>query len=334
MEAPSERTRVKRHPDRAAYDPAVIRRIVDEALFCHVAVVVDGAPRVIPTIHARVGETLYIHGSNASRTLRALKEGAEACIAITLLDGLVLARSAFNHSMNYRSVIVYGQLRQVTEPAEKWEAQRALVEHVVPGRSEDARMPDDRELRKTTIMAIPLCFGYLAARLGAHKPIPKHSNIRRRIADAIVSKVRDAGGVMTKADLASFESEWVDPIMTSYRGYEVHQIPPNSQGFAVLEMLNIAEAWPMHDGSMSRADVIHYHVAAKKLAFEDRIRYLDDPAFGDPKIAMLISKEHAAKRRSHQGYDRAPLGEQGVRGDQALGRSKISGRLTTRVSLM
>jgi hypothetical protein len=156
VEAPTERTTVKRHADRAVYERETIQAIVDEALYCHLAVSVDGAPRVIPTIHARVGDTLYVHGSNASRTLRALKAGAEACVAITILDGLILARSAFNHSMNYRSVMVFGPLREVTDPQEKWAAQEALVEHVVPGRAADARMPDDKELRQTTILAISL----------------------------------------------------------------------------------------------------------------------------------------------------------------------------------
>ena len=154
--APSARTTVKRHADRAVYDRETIASILDEATFCHVAVVVDGSPRVIPTIHARIADTLYIHGSNASRTLRALKDGAEACVVVTLLDGLVLARSAFNHSMNYRSVMVFGAVREVTDADEKWEAQRALVDHVVPGRSADARMPNDKEMKQTTILAIPL----------------------------------------------------------------------------------------------------------------------------------------------------------------------------------
>src|SRR5687768_18613937 len=121
----------------------------------------------MPTIHARAGDTLYIHGSNASRTLRALKDGSEACIVVTLLDGLVLARSAFNRSMNYRSVMVFGAVREVTDPDEKWQAQRALVEHVVPGRSADARMPNDKELRQTTILAIPLDEASAKVRAGA-----------------------------------------------------------------------------------------------------------------------------------------------------------------------
>ncbi len=155
-EAPSERARVRRLAERAVYDRPRIDAILDEALICHVAYIVDGEPRVIPTIHARVGDTLYIHGSNASRTLRATKAGLPVCVEVTLIDGLVLARSAFHHSMNYRSAIVYGSAREVTDPDEKWRAQRALVDHVVHGRSADARMPNESELRQTTILAIPI----------------------------------------------------------------------------------------------------------------------------------------------------------------------------------
>ena len=155
-EPSSERTRVRRLPERGVYDRGTIDAILDEALICHLAYVQDGEPRVIPTIHARVGDTLYVHGSNASRTLRLAKGGAPVAAEVTLLDGLVLARSAFHHSMNYRSVVVYGRAREVTDPAEKFEAQRALVEHVVRGRADDARLPNDRELNQTTILAIPL----------------------------------------------------------------------------------------------------------------------------------------------------------------------------------
>jgi hypothetical protein len=153
---PSERTRVRRLPERGAYDRETIDAIVDEALICHLAYVRDGEPRVIPTIHARIGDTLFVHGSNASRTLRTTKGGEPVAVEITLLDGLVLARSAFHHSMNYRSVVVYGRAREVTDPQEKWDAQRALVDHVAHGRSEDARMPNQRELDQTTILAIEI----------------------------------------------------------------------------------------------------------------------------------------------------------------------------------
>jgi nitroimidazol reductase NimA-like FMN-containing flavoprotein (pyridoxamine 5'-phosphate oxidase superfamily) len=166
---PSERTRVRRLPERGVYERDAIEAILDEALICHLAYVQDGEPRVIPTIHARVGDTLYVHGSNASRTLRLTKGGAPVAAEVTLLDGLVLARSAFHHSMNYRSVVVYGRAREVTDPTEKFEAQRALVEHVVRGRSADARLPNDRELNQTTILAIPMDEASAKVRTGPPK---------------------------------------------------------------------------------------------------------------------------------------------------------------------
>lgn len=155
-EAPSERTRVRRLPERGAYDRATIDAIVDEALTCHVGIVVDGAPVVVPTIHARVGSTLYFHGSPASRLLRAMRRGEEVCVAITLLDGLVVARTAFANSMNYRSVVVFGEPRVVDDPAEKQLALDAITEHVLPGRTADSRPMTDKEIRATLVVAVPL----------------------------------------------------------------------------------------------------------------------------------------------------------------------------------
>ncbi len=154
---PSERARVRRLPERGAYDRATIDAILDEALICHLAWVTDeGYPRVIPTIHARHGDTLYVHGSTASRTLRGVGDGREVCVAVTILDGLVLARSAFHHSMNYRSVILYGRPREVTDPQEEAVAQHAIVEHIARGRAADARMANPRELDQTTFLAIAI----------------------------------------------------------------------------------------------------------------------------------------------------------------------------------
>ncbi len=167
---PTDRTQVHRHADRAVYDREEVYAILDEALICHVGYLVDGHPRVTPTIHARVGDILYIHGSNASRTLKTAKApGAEVCVEATLLDALVLARSAFNHSMNYRSVVVFGTAREVTDPDEKWTAQKALVDHVVGGRSADARMPNEQELKQTTILAIPIDEASAKVRTGPPK---------------------------------------------------------------------------------------------------------------------------------------------------------------------
>src|SRR5438034_2732780 len=153
---PSQQTTVKRHPERGAYDRAPIASILDEALICHLGFVADGRPFVIPTIHARDGDTLYVHGSPGSRMLRAAKEGVDICVTVTLLDGLVLARSVYNHSMNYRSVVVLGRAREVTERHEKLHAMRCVVEHILPGRWDDARQPSEKEIKATAIMALPL----------------------------------------------------------------------------------------------------------------------------------------------------------------------------------
>jgi nitroimidazol reductase NimA-like FMN-containing flavoprotein (pyridoxamine 5'-phosphate oxidase superfamily) len=153
---PTERTQVKRLPKRAVYDKAQIDSILDAGYVCHVGFVAVGQPCVIPTGYVRAGDRIYIHGSPASRMLRALEQGADVCVTVTLLDGIVLARSAFHHSMNYRSVVVFGRARLVTDPGEKLEALRAFVEHVWPGRWAAVRQPNDRELAATSVLALPL----------------------------------------------------------------------------------------------------------------------------------------------------------------------------------
>ena len=147
---------MKRLPKRGAYDHDTVFKILDEAFVCHVGFVVDGQPFVIPTNFGRVGETLYLHGSAASRMLRTLSEGIPICVTATLIDGLVLARSAFHHSVNYRSVVVLGTARLVTEPAEKMEALRLFTEHIMKGRWEQIRWPSEQELKGTTVLALPL----------------------------------------------------------------------------------------------------------------------------------------------------------------------------------
>jgi nitroimidazol reductase NimA-like FMN-containing flavoprotein (pyridoxamine 5'-phosphate oxidase superfamily) len=156
LNVPTRRTTLKRHPERGAHDRATIDPILDEALICHLGFVVEGQPFVIPTIHARDGDTLYIHGSPGSRMLRNVKEGVDVCVTVTLLDGLVLARSVYNHSMNYRSVLVLGQATEVTDPGRKLRAMERIVEHIVPGRWADARQPNDGELKGTTILELSL----------------------------------------------------------------------------------------------------------------------------------------------------------------------------------
>jgi hypothetical protein len=153
---PSRRTTVKRLPLRANYDPAAIKSILDEALICHLGFVSGSQPYVIPTIHARREDQLLIHGSQASRMLRIVREGVDVCVTVTLLDGLVLARSAFHHSMNYRSAVVLGRAVEIENRDERLDAMRRLVEHVVPGRWSDARKPNDVELKQTMILRLPL----------------------------------------------------------------------------------------------------------------------------------------------------------------------------------
>jgi nitroimidazol reductase NimA-like FMN-containing flavoprotein (pyridoxamine 5'-phosphate oxidase superfamily) len=153
---PSERTRLRRRPDRGSYDRATIHAILDEGRVCHVGFVHDGQPFVVPTTYARVGDALYVHGAAASRMLRGLASGVPVCITVTLLDGLVLARSAFHHSMNYRSVVVLGVATEVTDPAERLGALEAIVEHVAPGRWAASRPPTAPELRATSVLRLPI----------------------------------------------------------------------------------------------------------------------------------------------------------------------------------
>ncbi len=153
---PTERTRVRRLPARANYDRATINAILDEALVCHVGFTVDAQPYVIPTTYARVDQQLYIHGSAASRMLRTLTDGVPVCVTVTLLDGLVLARSAFHHSMNYRSVVILGTAIEVTNAAERLAALEAIVEHIRPGRWREVRAPNERELRATSVLQLAL----------------------------------------------------------------------------------------------------------------------------------------------------------------------------------
>jgi len=155
-EGPTPRTTVRRLPDRARYDRDTIHAILDEGLVCHVGFASDEGPVVIPTLYARDGERLYLHGSPASRLLRALSRGVPLCITVTLVDGLVLARSAFHHSMNYRSAVLFGRARDVDDLEEKRRALRLLVEHVVPGRTPDTRPPNGFEERYTRVLAFEI----------------------------------------------------------------------------------------------------------------------------------------------------------------------------------
>jgi uncharacterized protein len=153
---PTERARVVREAHRGAYDRETIDKILDEGFVCQVGFVLDGQPYVIPTLYARIGDAIYFHGSAASRMLRSVSDGIPVCITVTVIDGFVLARSVFNHSMNYRSVVALGKANLVDALEEKLEALRAFTEKIIPGRWSDARRPNEKELKATSVLRLPL----------------------------------------------------------------------------------------------------------------------------------------------------------------------------------
>ena len=162
----TERNTIRRLPQRGRYERELVNEILDEGFVCHVGFLLDGQPFVIPTGYARAGDTLYIHGARASRMLKALRDGADVCVTVTLVDGLVLARSAFHHSMNYRSVVVFGHARAVEDDEEKMRALHAFTEHVAPGRWAEVRRPNRQELDATTVLALPLTEASAKVRTG------------------------------------------------------------------------------------------------------------------------------------------------------------------------
>ncbi|PAX54102.1 pyridoxamine 5'-phosphate oxidase family protein [Brunnivagina elsteri] len=165
----TQRSQVKRIPQRSNYDRTTIYQILDEGLVCHVGFVVDNQPFVIPTAYGRINDKLYIHGSPASRMLRSVIGSVEVCVTVTLIDGLVLARSAFHHSMNYRSVVIFGQAEIVNNSDEKLAALKAFTEHVIPGRWDDVRQPNRQELQGTMVLALPLIEASAKIRTGMPK---------------------------------------------------------------------------------------------------------------------------------------------------------------------
>lgn len=152
----TKRTTLKRAHERGSYDRDKVHAILDEALICHVGFIHDGGPAVIPTAHWREGETLYIHGSSASRMIRALEDGASACIEVTMTDGLVLARSGYHSSVNYRTVVIYGSGRKIDDEAKKLATLKAFMEKIAPGRWDELRAPNEQEMKATTVLAFDL----------------------------------------------------------------------------------------------------------------------------------------------------------------------------------
>lgn len=153
---PSKRTHVKRGAIRAAYETDTVREILEAGMLCHLGVSLGQHPAMIPTVYGLIGDQLYLHGSTANRIYRSLADGAEACLCVTLVDGLVLSRSAFHHSMNYRAVVLYGRARKVDDTAEKLAAFEAIVEHMMPGRYAETRVPSSEEIQRTLVLALPI----------------------------------------------------------------------------------------------------------------------------------------------------------------------------------
>src|SRR6202051_4415355 len=162
----TNRTKVKRHPERGTYDRETIYRILDEAFVCHVGFVVDGAPYVVPTNYVRVGDKLFLHGSPASRLMRTLASGAPFCLSVTLLDGIVFSPTATGHSVNYRSVVVMGKAELIEDPQAKLAAMRDFVEYVIRGRWDTVRPPSEQELKGTMVLAVPLVEASAKVRTG------------------------------------------------------------------------------------------------------------------------------------------------------------------------
>jgi hypothetical protein len=166
---PTPRTRVVREPHRGVYDRDTVNQILDEGFLCHIGFAVDGQPYVIPTSYGRDGEVLYVHGSAASRMLRNIGAGIPMCVTVTLLDGLVLARSIFNHSMNYRSVVILGTATVIESREEKNSALRLLAEHILPHRWDDVRQPNEKELKATAVLRVPIDEFSAKVRIGPPK---------------------------------------------------------------------------------------------------------------------------------------------------------------------
>ncbi|MGQ0837517.1 pyridoxamine 5'-phosphate oxidase family protein [Actinokineospora sp.] len=197
--SPTERSTVQRGKNRAVADRAVLHSILDAGLVCHLSTVVDGAPLVLPTGYGRDGDTLYLHGSTGARSLRTAAAGVEVCVAVTLVDGIVYARSVFHHSMNYRSAVIHGTAVPVTEPVAKIRALRALTDHMAPGSWEHARVPDAKELAATSVLALDLTEA--AAKIRTGGPADDEEDIDAGAAWAGVLPLRQVWGAPEPCEL-------------------------------------------------------------------------------------------------------------------------------------
>jgi nitroimidazol reductase NimA-like FMN-containing flavoprotein (pyridoxamine 5'-phosphate oxidase superfamily) len=197
---PTSRTQVRRIPNRGQYDRALVYSILDEGFVCHVGFAVEGQPYVIPTGYARVEDRVFIHGSAASRMLRSIGQGIDVCVTVTLIDAFVLSRSAFHHSMNYRSVVMLGRAEVVTDAAEKTRALEAFTNHIVPGRWDEVRGPSGQELKATLVLALPL--QEVSAKVRTGPPVEEPSDVERATWAGIVPLRTSVGAPLPMDDLA------------------------------------------------------------------------------------------------------------------------------------
>lgn len=205
---PTARTKLRRRPQRGHYDRKTVYGILDSAFICHVGYLIEDRPVVTPTAYWREGDAIYWHGSAASRMLRTLEKGGEVCVTVTILDGLVLARSAFHHSMNYRSVVILGQARLVTDPAEKWEALRRFTNHVARDRWEEVREPNEQELKATSVMALAL--DEASAKVRAGQPVDDEEDYALPVWAGVVPVRMQSGPLQPDDRLADGVAEF-DP---------------------------------------------------------------------------------------------------------------------------
>jgi nitroimidazol reductase NimA-like FMN-containing flavoprotein (pyridoxamine 5'-phosphate oxidase superfamily) len=196
---PTPRTQVRRLAQRGVYDRTEVYAILDEGFLCHVGFAIDGQPYVIPTGYARLGDEIFIHGSAASRMLRALGDGVDVCVTVTLVDGFVLSRSAFHHSMNYRSVVMLGRARVLADPMEKMIAMRRFTNHILPGRFEEVRPPSDAELKATMVLALPL--QEVSAKIRKGPPVEDEGDIERPVWAGVVPLRAQLGTPVPMDDL-------------------------------------------------------------------------------------------------------------------------------------
>ncbi|MCA1633813.1 MAG: pyridoxamine 5'-phosphate oxidase family protein [Acidobacteria bacterium] len=216
--APTERTTLKRLPQRGAFDRETMYGILDEGFVCHVGFVVEGQPFIIPTAYGRAGDELFIHGSRASRMLKALRGGIQVCVTVTLVDGLVLARSAFHHSMNYRSVVVFGNARVVESDEEKLSALRSFTEHVAPARWQEVRPPNRQELNSTLVLALPL--KEASAKLRTGPPVDDKEDYALPVWAGVVPLTLEAGEAIPDPRLPAGT-----PLSASLEGFNVASRP-------------------------------------------------------------------------------------------------------------